>query len=317
MYAGIDIGGTNIKGVLTDKSGKELSFKSIPTPKNSNDIDDAIAKLVEILSTSASVSKIDIKAIGIGSAGAIDRSTGTVITSPNIPAWKNHPIVKNIEKKTGARVILENDATAALVGAWWKDCGSKFRNWVMITLGTGIGGGVIIDGKMYTGQSGSSMEIGHTTIDFKGKECACGNTGCLERYASASALVEYVNANISKNRASSLNNLLKHGELTARMIFEEAEKKDEFSIKAFEELATYLGIGVVNIVNIFNPEAVIFAGGLSNAHRLIFPAMKKIVKKKALPGLKDNVQFLTVKDNDKIASLGAAKIAIDSYPNCQ
>ncbi len=312
MYAGIDIGGTNIKGVLADRSGKILSERSTITPETTKEIDREIVSLIENLATSASISKIDIKAIGIGAAGSIDRNKGIVITSPNISAWKKYPLARNIEKLTGARVFLENDATVALIGGWWKGHGSKFRNWIMLTLGTGIGGGVIIDNRIYTGQSGSAMEVGHMTIDYQGKLCKCGRKGCLEKYASATALVEYVLENLKSYKKSGLVTKMDEGELTAKMIFEEAQNGDELSLEGIDTIANYLGIGVANLVNIFNPEAIIFGGGLSLAHKMIIPVVKKVVDKLALPGLKENVKYLPIKDQTIIPALGAVKMAIDS-----
>ena len=312
MFIGIDIGGRYTKGVLTNPSGKEMSFKEIDTPETANEIDKSIYDMIEILSTSASISKIDIKGIGIGSAGSIDREKGIILKSPNIPALKNHPLVKNIENLTGAKVMLENDATIALIGAWWKGNGSKFKHWVMLTLGTGIGGGIIIDNKIYTGQSGNSMEVGHMTIDINGKKCGCGNTGCWERYASATALVEMAESKLGEFKKSSINERLKKEKLTSQLIYEEALNKDELALILFDEISTYIGLGVVNIINIFNPEAIIFGGGLSQAHKLIFPKMKNIIKKKSLKGMKESVQYFPIKDPQTIPALGAAKMAIDS-----
>ena len=311
MIVGIDIGGSSIKGILTDKSGKIYSFREIPTPESAKSIDIAIYELVEYLATSATVSKIDLRAIGIGAPGSVDRKKGVIIASPNIPAWKKYPLVAAVEKRTGLKVFLENDATVALVGAWWKGNGSRFRNWLMITLGTGIGGGAIIDNKIYTGQSGNSLEIGHTTIDYNGRECACGNRGCLETYASAPALVEYVRENLEKNSESSIHARIKDEELTAKIIHEEAQNRDELALSAFEEIAEYLGIGISNLINIFSPEAIIIGGGLSAAYKLIIPGVKKVVSERAICGLKENVKFFPIKDPLRIPSLGAAKIAID------
>jgi len=313
MFAGIDIGGTNIKGVLVNKSGKLLSFKEIETPRSSEEIDKKIYSLIEILATSATVSKIDISAICIGAAGSIDRTKGVVITSPNIPSWKDYPLTKNIEKITGIKTFLENDATVACAGAWWQGNGTKFKNWIMVTLGTGIGGGVVIDNKIYTGQSGSSMEIGHMTIEVDGRKCTCGNHGCLEQYASATALINFVKENLDKYPDSSINTRTESESLNARIIYEEALKKDTLALAAMEDICNYLGVGIASLINIFNPEAVLFGGGLSQADKILIPLVQKVVKKRALKGLKENVKYLTLKDQAKIAALGAAKLAIDRF----
>lgn len=313
MFAGIDIGGTNIKGALVNKSGKLLSFQETTTPASSEEIDKTIYSIIENLATSATVSKIDISAICIGAAGSIDRVKGIVITSPNIPSWNEYPLTKNIEKITGKKTFLENDATVACAGAWWQGKGTRYRNWIMVTLGTGIGGAAVIDNKIYTGQNGSSMEIGHMTIEFNGRKCVCGNQGCLEQYASATALVGFIRENINKFPESSIHEIIKKEPLTAKIIYEEAIKKDPLAVNAIKDISGYLGIGVANLVNIFNPEAILFGGGLSQAGKIIIPIVKKTVKQRALPGLKENIKYLTLKDQSKIAAMGAAKLAIDRY----
>ena len=311
MYIGIDIGGTNIKGVLTDKDGKIISSGDTATPGNAKAIDKSIISLIEKLALDGKADKSKIDAIGIGAAGSIDRRKGMIITSPNILCWKNYPLTANIEKISGIKTFLENDATVACAGFWWENEGKRFNNFVMVTLGTGIGGGAVIDGRLFSGQNGSSLEVGHMTIDVNGKQCTCGNRGCLEQYESATALVKYTDSNLKKYRNSSLHQRIKKEKLNAKMIYEEALKKDELSVKSFEYISNHLGAGIVNIINIFNPEAVVLGGGLSNSHRLIIPAVKKIVSGHAMKGMKEKVKIIAVKNQSIIPSLGSAKIAMD------
>ncbi len=312
MFIGIDIGGTNIKAVLTNREGEVFGFKKALTPGTTKEIDDALIAIIDELTEEHAINRRNLNAIGIGAAGAIDVKKGIIITSPNIQTWKNYPLARNFEKRTGIRVFMENDATVATMGEWWQGNGRMFRNWIMLTLGTGIGGGAVIDNKLHTGQSGSSMEFGHTTIDYRGKKCKCGSVGCLEQYASASALARTAGTMLKKYPASSLRARMAGEKLTSRMVYEEAIKGDECAATAVREIAFYLGIGIANFVNIFNPEAVILGGGLSRAHRLLFPVIKEVVEERALPGLKDNVKFLAMKNQDRTAALGAAKVAIDS-----
>lgn len=314
MYAGIDIGGTNIKGILADGSGKELSFREIATPQTAPEIDRAICQLIENLATSASVSKIDIQAIGIGSPGPIDRDKGIILKAPNIPDFNNHPIVRNIQDSTGARVLLENDATVALIGTWWKENVSRFRNWIIVTLGTGIGGGLIIDNKIYTGQSGNAMEVGHMTIDHAGRECPCGSRGCWERYASGTALVELARGHLKKKKVSSLKTRVKTEEITPLIIFEEAMNRDETALSIFEEYAALVGIGIANLVNLINPDAILIGGGISKAHKLIIPKVKQVILERCLKGFKESCQIIPVQDPDRVPCYGAIKIAMDSAP---
>jgi len=311
MFVGIDLGGTAIKGALIDGKGAMLSFAQIETPGSAKKIDDGILGLMAILASSAKISETDIQGVGIGSAGSIDKSRGRIITSPNIPALKNHPLARNLEKAAGARAFLENDATVALMGASWKGK-SGFRNWIMLTLGTGIGGGAVIDGRVYTGQSGNAMEVGHMSIDHAGRECPCGNRGCLERYASASALARDAEALAKTNPGSSLNGRMKNGSLTALAVYEEALKKDRAALAAIREAARYLGYGIAALVNLFNPEAVVLGGGLSNAHSMLIPVIEDTVRLRALPGLKENVRIIPVKDPSRVPSIGAAKMAMDA-----
>ena len=311
MYIGIDIGGTNIKGVLTDKNGKILSSGNTPTPDSTKKIDQGIVGLIRILSSEAKTEMSEIEAIGIGAAGSIDRMRGITVMSPNVLCWKNYHLTESIEKLTGIKTFLENDATVACAGFWWENEGKKFTNFVMITLGTGIGGGAVIDGRLYSGQNGSSIEIGHTTVDVNGKECPCGNKGCLERYASATALVEYTMTNLKKHKNSSLHKRIINEQLTSKIIYEEALKEDRLAIESFEYISFYLAAGIVNIINLFNPEAIVFGGGLSKAGKIIIPLVKKTVSERAMKGMKEGIKFFTVKNQSTIPALGAAKIAMD------
>ncbi|NLV66722.1 MAG: ROK family protein [Spirochaetes bacterium] len=311
MFAGIDIGGTGIKGVITDANAKIITSSETPTPATAQDIDFAIAGLIECMLKRCNIKPNKLRAIGIGAAGSIDNRNGIAIHSPNIPAWKNYPLAEKIRSLTGTPVVLENDATVATAGAWLQENIIKYSNWIMITLGTGIGGGAVIDNRIYTGQSGSSLEVGHITIDINGRECPCGNRGCLERYASATALVETVKKDLKSFPASSLNNRIKYEKLTSRMIYEEALKKDALALRSINEISTYLGFGIVNIVNILNPQAVVFGGGLSQAYKLIFPVVKEVIKKHAMTGMKEKVKLIPLRNQSRTSAMGAAKMAIE------
>jgi glucokinase len=312
MYIGIDIGGTTIKGVLTKRDGDILSFKKIPIGKTPPEIENCLIELIRALAASRGLDPAAVKAIGVGSAGSIDRNRGMVLTSPNIPALQRFPLIKTIERRTGVRAFLENDATVAVIGEWWKGAGRKYTNWIMLTLGTGIGGGVVIDNRVYTGQSGSAMEVGHTSIDYRGRKCPCGGTGCLELYASATGLMRYARSVIGKSPGSSLAARMKTAKLDPRMIEEEALRGDALSLHIYEQVSTWLGIGIANLVNIFNPEAIVFGGGLSRAHRLMFPVIKKTVHGRVMEGLDHNVKYLIIRDQEKAPALGAARMAMDA-----
>lgn len=315
LYIGIDLGGTNITFVLTNANGDTLGFTGISTPASSAGIDSGIIDSIYALAAAASCDVSDIQGIGVGSAGSIDKHNGIIITSPNIPCLSGHPLARHIHERTGIRVFLENDATVAVMGEKWMGHGSKFRNWIMLTLGTGVGGGAVIDNKIYTGQNGNAAEFGHTSIDYRGRRCPCGSTGCLELYASATALVRYTRSLLRKYPESSLHARMRSEPLTPIVIEQEAVRGDSLSARAYKDIATWLGIGIANFVNIFNPEAVILGGGMSRAHTLLLPVVKNVVAQRSLKGLYENVRYFMVEDQRTMPALGAAKIAIDALYN--
>jgi len=312
MYIGLDIGGSAVKGVLADENGRVLGFSEISTPGKISIFERDIIKLVDSLLVTASIGMNDIKCIGIGAAGSIDRKKGVIIKSANIGFLEGFDIVKKIEKKTGVKTVLENDATAAAMGAWWVEGGSRYSEWILITLGTGIGGGLFTGNRIYTGSSGNSMEIGHMTIDYNGKKCNCGSRGCLERYASATAIVESAESLISQYQSSSLTKRIMDEKISARMIYEEAVKKDRLALRVLNDASICLGCGIANLVNIFNPEAIFFGGGLSGAHKIMMPVVKKTVKKRTMPGMGTSTEYIVIKNFKRTPALGAAKIAMDS-----
>ncbi|MGQ9842928.1 MAG: ROK family protein [Spirochaetota bacterium] len=312
MVIGLDIGGTNIKGVCVDARGTILSKFSVPTGTSIATTEKNILHCITTLLELSHKEKKDIAALGIGSAGAIDTNVGMVITSPNIPTWKNYPIVQRLGTLTGLQVFLDNDANAAVYGELWFGLGKNFSNWIMIALGTGIGGGAVINGKPYTGRAGSAMEFGHTTIDYNGLPCKCGRKGCLECYGSATAVVNFTLNALSKYPDSILHTMMKTQPLTSKMVYEAAKNNDALALYIFNIIGNYLGIGIANLANIFNPEAVIFAGGLSLALEFFLDTIIQQVDALALQGMKENIRYLPVTHGEFTAALGAAKIALDN-----
>ncbi|MCU0847406.1 MAG: ROK family protein [Spirochaetes bacterium] len=315
MYIGLDIGGSAVKGVLADGNGRLLGFAEINTPGKIKEFEQDIIKLVDSLTVMASIGKDGIKCIGIGAAGSIDRKRGVIIKSANIRFLDGYRIVKKIEKSTGIKTVLENDATAAAMGVWWVEGGSRYSEWILMTLGTGIGGGLFIGNSIYTGSSGNSMEIGHMTIDYNGKKCNCGSSGCLERYASATAIVESAESLIGEYPSSSIIKRTMNEKLSSRIIYEEAMNKDRLALRVFNEASTCLGYGVANLINIFNPEAIFFGGGLSGAREIMMPVVKKTVKKRIMPGMGTSTKYIVIRNFKTTPALGAAKIAMDSVSN--
>lgn len=311
MFIGIDIGGTGIKGVLADREGVIFASGRTPTPKTAKEINQAIDSLARNLAKDADVPFSKIKGIGIGSAGSIDSDRGKVITSPNIPAWHNYPLAKEVEKLTGKKTFIENDATVAVLGELWIGRGAKYRNWFMLTLGTGIGGGAIVDGQLLRGRNGVAAEFGHIPMDHKGKPCGCGGIGCFEQYASATALIALAKELCAKYPKSNVAAYAKSQPLNAKVICEEYKTGDPLAKEAVDTVAYYLGVGIAALANVFNPEAVIIGGGISRNLAIFLPGIRKEIDRRAVRGIREKIVIAAVKHEDKGPALGAIRNAID------
>ena len=289
MYAGIDIGGTTIKGAIISDEGEWLHFSRIETAKTREVIVVDLVSLLRLLAESQQVALKGIHAVGIGTAGSIDRENGKIFSIPNIPSLSDFPLATRLQERTGIQVLLENDAKVAVEAEIWKGKGSLYKNWIFLALGTGIGGGIVINGELYTGQHGSAAEFGHVSIKFDGIQCPCGSSGCLEQYASAGAVVRMAREHLVLHPDSTLNSYTGKNPITAEAVYTEARNGDNCASEVMQMTASYLGIGIANLVNIFNPEAVIIGGGLSGAHEMLLPIIRETVNQRSLPDRKSVV----------------------------
>jgi glucokinase len=311
MFIGIDVGGTGIKGIIADKDGEILASGRTPTLKTAKEINQSIDTLSRHIAQNAGIPFAKVKAIGVGIPGSIDSIRGKTIMLPNIPAWRNYPVVKEIEKLTGKKVFLENDANIAVMGEQWLGRGAKFKNWFMLTLGTGIGGGAIVDGRLLYGRNGVAAEFGHITVDHNGRECPCGSHGCFEQYASAPALVRLAQSLLSKYPSSRVAARIKTEPLSAHLVSDEFAQNDPLAVETINTVAYYLGVGISSLANVFNPEAVIIGGGLSRSLGHFLPGIRKELDVRGMKGIRENIKILAVKHEDKGPALGAVKIAMD------
>lgn len=310
MFIGFDIGGTNIKSIFTDREGNIIDAQKTPTGGNRDEIISNINRTIDLLLSRNNTSLESLFPVGIGVAGAVNSSTGHIVKSPNIAALDDFNLAQAIGKHTGKRVYVINDATAALMGEWWKGHGQKYSNWLMLTLGTGIGGGAIVDNHLLNGRDGYAAEFGHMTIDINGIPCSCGNRGCFERYASASSIAKIANEKIADFPDSTLNSM----EISSESIYSEAKKRDAFAMKMMKDTGHILGMGIVTLINAFNPEAIVLAGGLSHAHDILIPIIKQTIQEYGYSGLKENIQLHLVTQEDKGPSLGAIKYVLENDP---
>lgn len=277
MYKiGIDLGGTNIAGGVLDGE-KIIKRASAPTPKNcdENMLTDAIASLVEQLISGFDISCFD--SIGVGSPGVVDTKAGVISNIVNICSG-TVDMCRLLSKKTGFKVYVENDANCAAIGEAKAGASKGSQNSVMVTLGTGVGGGVIIDGKMFSGIKGGGTEIGHMVICADGGiKCKCGRVGCFEQYASATALVRMMDE-ASKDDEE----LCAYKPFDGKFIFDQAHNGNKTAIAALEKFKHYLAVGIANIINIFQPEIVVVGGGMSVQGEFLLETVRDEVGKMIL-----------------------------------
>ena len=263
---GVDIGGTSIKGAAITSEGKVLQTFSMRVEKGEKQ-ELTINKLINEINKyidEQGLDKKELVGIGMGVPGVMDTKTGVITYSNNLQ-WYDLPIVKMVEEGTGLKVRITNDANAAALGEAKFGAGKKYKNIIMVTLGTGVGGGIIIDGKLYEGNLGKGAELGHTVLVLDGEQCSCGRKGCIEAYASATALVRDTKRAMEQHKESKCWEFAeKNGKVDARVAFDADRAGDEVGHQLVEQYVKYLGESLMNYFNIFRPEALILSGGVAN-----------------------------------------------------
>jgi glucokinase len=308
IVAGVDIGGTNSVFGLVDKTGKIVAESSLETtdyPK----IKDFITALVSGINKLLAGKKgFALKGIGIGAPNA-NYHKGTIELAPNL-AWKGIvPLADLLRKKINVPVVVTNDANAAAMGEMIFGGAKKMKDFIVLTLGTGLGSGIVINGQMVYGHTGFAGELGHTIIVPGGRDCGCGRQGCFETYASASGLVRTVQYMLSEMRDGSLLRDIPPAELTSKKIAEAAAKKDTIALEAMDFTAEKLAFGIINAIGFSSPEAVFLFGGLANAGEMLFGPVRKYVEKNVQPIFKGTVKILPSGiPESNAAVLGAAAL---------
>lgn len=314
MTIGVDIGGTNIGGGIVDEKGNVLyKMSELTNPLRQIDaIIQDIANIIKTLHNKAEEENITIEAVGIGVPGPVNKEKGIVIKAINL-GWCNLPLKDIIEKNVGLKVYLENDATAAGLAEFKYGAMTGAKSGALLTLGTGVGGGLIINGKPLVSESGISPELGHIIVGNNFYNCNCGNNGCLETFASATALIKYVKKEINQEgKISSItqksNNLRQ--DIDGKIIFDSAKEGDTLAVEAVDRLANYLAIGIINIIAVVDPEYIVIGGGLAKAGDFLLDKIKAAVKKrKYYPELPiGNIKLTTLNNNAGI--IGAATLTL-------
>jgi glucokinase len=308
-YIGIDLGGTNIKIGCLAANMKLLWKTSIPTDAQMGPsaVIDRIADVIKEMASKKNTPLETIKAVGIGSPGPAKYSEGILICCANLPKFVDVPISRMLQKKLGKPVILENDANAACFGEFVAGAGKNIKNMVFFTLGTGIGAGIISDGKLLQGSSGNAAELGHTIVSINGRLCTCGQKGCAEAYASASNTAKRATEAIEAGEKSSLKSLDK---ITCKDVFEHSAKGDKLAKKITDETAEVLGVLCVNALHCTEPERIVFAGGMIAAGDILLDRIKYYFKQHVWKlKQEDGIEICFATLGEDAGIIGAAALA--------
>lgn len=279
-YVGIDLGGTNIVAGVVDENYNIVAKASTKTncPRPEKEIADDMAKMALQAVENAGLAIDQIEWIGIGTPGIANSETGIIEYSNNL-GFKNTPMVKYISEVIDKPVFIENDANAAAYGEYVAGAAKGAKNAVCITLGTGVGGGIIVDGKIYSGSNFAGAEIGHTVIEVDGAQCSCGRKGCFEAYSSATGLIRMTNEAIAEHPESLMAKMSEKAKVTARTSFDAMRDGDECAKVIVDKYIKYLAAGITNTINIFQPDVLCIGGGVCNEGDALLLPMKAIVEK--------------------------------------
>jgi len=286
---GVDLGGTNIVvGALSDTGDRQIGMRSEPTIAERG-VEVVVERMVSMVEQTIEAvlresggTRDDVLGVGIGAPGPLDRDRGLVVVAPNL-GWRDFPLRDVIADRVRLPATLDNDANCATLGEWWQGAARGARHVVGLTIGTGIGGGIIIDGRLHHGISDVAGEIGHTTIDVNGRYCRCGNYGCLEAYASGPAIAQRALEALERDEISSLPRMVDGDltRLTAATVYEAAKTGDALARELVRDTATFLGAGIANLLNVFNPDVVVIAGGVTQAGEPLFDPLRAEVRRRA------------------------------------
>lgn len=294
LIVGVDIGGTNVVVGTVPEDGSALhGLQKERTRANGGP--DAVVQQVaamverslEATGTALARDDLDVVGVGIGSPGPLDTKRGIVLLTPNL-GWRDFPLRDRVSDAVGLPATLDNDANCAIFGEWWRGGARGARVVVGLTIGTGIGGGIVLDGRVFHGASDIAGEIGHMSIDSTGRRCKCGNYGCLEAYASGTAIAARAIEGLEAGQESRLPERV-NGDLrgiTAQIVYDAARDGDEYALEVIADTAQFLGTGVANLINIFNPEIMVICGGVTAAgERLFRPLRREVVRRAFKPAV--------------------------------
>lgn len=305
-FIGIDLSGPSARAAIVSNEGKIGERREAPIEDN-----DPVSQVARLVSDLRNVDP-SVAAMGLAIPGLVNRQTDRVISSRDLPSIVREDLHSELMKATGVRVEIENDANAAAYGEYKIGAGRGSRDMFYITIGEGIGGALILEGRLWTGASGFAGEVGHITIDTEGIECECGNTGCLETVASAPNIVRRANERLYRDNTSSLSKLAINKDFTADDIAHEANHGDDFSLMMIERTGKYIGTGVASILNLLNIERIVLGGGVMDAGDLILNPIIQEAKRRAFQPNFEATEILAATLGDDAVLIGAAMLARDA-----
>jgi len=309
-YAGIDLGGTKMLAVIVDEDGAVLASDEQPT-RAEEGAERVMARMADMVRRLADASGRQVRTLGVATAGTLDPAEGTVLLAVNL-GWKDVPLGRTLAGELGMKVTVENDANAAAYGEWKAGAGRGTRHCVFVTVSTGVGGGIISDGRLVRGLTASAGEIGHITIDWNGPVCGCGNVGCLELYASGTAIGKAGAAAAAADPAAGRAMLEQAGgdaaRITSREVAAAAAGGDALASQVLREAGRALGVGLASIIHMTNPELVILGGGASKIGAPLLEPMEEALRKHAIPSIGDKVRIMPPLLGVPAGAIGAALI---------
>ena len=296
----LDIGGTKILGAIFDEKDEiiyRLKKKTKQSGDDSANVEKVIISVVEEMIEAAGIDKKKINAIAAGAPGVINQETGVVLFSPNLP-WRNYNIKKSIEEKTGIKFYIGNDVNVGVLGEYYYGAARGYKNVVGFFVGTGMGGGLILDGRLFTGNQFKGAEYGHMILDPEGPLCNCGQRGCLEAFSSKKGMSAYIVQQVTRGRSSMLGDKIENGVFKSKMLKKALAAEDAVAVEAVDRACHYLAVATGNMINTISPDVVIYGGGVIEAVGDIF--LEKILKevdRYCMPSIRDTVEL-------KVAALG-------------
>jgi len=312
-YLGLDLGGTKTEVAVVNKNGTILSSKRILTlgEDGPEEVLERMYVLISEVTNEAKLNLKDILGMGIGVPGAVDHSKGSIYFLTNLPGWTDFPIKDLLMSKYNIPVTVNNDANAAALAEYTFGSGAKVKNMIYLTVSTGIGGGLIVNGALFNGAWGAAGEVGHMVLEVDGDECNCGSRGCWETISSGSAIVKGVVNRIKAGEKSKVTELVSLDEIRAEHVFRARAMGDVVSIEVTDRAMDFLGVGIANLVNVLNPEKVVIGGGVSKVGDLLFTRVRTRVKELAY-GPANKVEIQPAYLGDKAGVIGAATLAMST-----